>query len=108
MKEILQERADLRFHGSTMPRPVVEPPPWKRPFLSHGGKALGILEEFKISEVDPQGPPAFEAYKTHSTTGRPLLLLRWTTGGGYKIEEGNIKIFNPELDAAQLHRRLAA
>lgn len=107
MNGLFSSDQDLNFRESKIPRAVPEPPPWKKPFINHGGKALGILEESGISGLDPQwGPPAFEAYKAHPSTSRPLLIVRWTQTGGYTLEDQHIRLFDHDFDIEQVRKKL--
>ena len=106
MKQAFKDGDGLNFHGDRKPRPVVEPPPWKKPILQKGGKALGVLKEMGIFDVRPEWGPPFEAWKISPLTDRPVMLLKYSEKDGYLIEIANVKVFKPEATDEDMRQRL--
>eukprot|EP00973_Karenia_brevis_P024156 3334418-Karenia_brevis.AAC.1 len=105
MKEECRTR--LLFHGTKVPRPVPQPPPWMEPRNKAGGKALGVLRQNGLSDpVSIVWGDPWAVYKMHPQTGRPVCLASWKEVDGCKVHEENIKLFNPDLTAGSLYRAL--
>ena len=101
------EGGDCHIRG-IKPRTIVEPSPWKKPYIDQGGKILGLLRKKGVQRdsIKPEWGPPFKVYDVRGD--RPLTLAEWDRKSGWAIYEGVLKNLVPNVTVEDLMTSLRA
>jgi hypothetical protein len=86
------------------PRCTMEAPPWKKPFLNAGGKALGVLQRLGVpaAELKPEWGMPLKIRGQKAGWARPKLLLSFHASSEWAVQEGHLQEFLPTATAASI------
>ena len=91
----------------------VEAPPWKRPYIRAGGKALGVFQKRGVSKelLQPDWKAPFRLYHKPAPAQqiprpRPQLLAQWKQDGGSTLFATAVTALLPEVRLEELHSEL--
>jgi len=100
--------------GGVTPKVVTETHPDRRPMVKAGAKAMSILEKSGIKRQHMK-PPEWAPFKWYAKAKmdgtaleRPLLLVSWSEGTGYHLQEGTLTEVLPAVNPATVMAALKA
>ena len=98
---------DLEIN-SVIPRVVIEVPPWKKPMMAAGGKALSVFEKFGFKNLKADWNPPVKIYSVPPGNEDRPVLLGIFDDSKWRLKEGNMRALVPTIDTGAVATGLIA
>ena len=98
---------DLEIN-SVLPRVVIEVPPWKKPMMAAGGKALSVFEKFGFKNLKADWNPPVKIYSVPPGNEDRPVLLGIFDDSKWRLREGNMRTLVPTIGTGAVATGLIA
>ena len=98
---------DLEIN-SVLPRVVIEVPPWKKPMMAAGGKALSVFEKFGFKDLKADWNPPVKIYSLPPGSEDRPVLLGVFDDSKWRLKEANMRALVPSVDTGAVATGLIA